>query len=331
MERIKDSVKYDKKLSIIVPVYNVEKYLERCVDSLLHQDLPHDEYEIILINDGSTDNSYEIAKRLAGEHDNIVLLTQENQGLSGARNTGLEHAKGKYIMFVDSDDSLLPNVIRNIFFMVEKYSLDVCNFRHKYFDQNGKVIECPLQKLNSQIVFDGRYAITHGAEIASVWRNVYSHCLLDKYQLRFLDKIYHQDVDFNLRMFAYADRMMFSDDLIYCYYYNDSAISRVTDSKKAIKHISDDFTIVRHIRDFSEQDEYGKILKDFYQKHGNSLLVSKLICMINSKLLSKEEKIQLFNRLIALGLYPVKGRAMSWKTTFLIPFLNTKRLIRFMF
>lgn len=305
--------------------------MERCVDSLLHQDIDTSKYEIILINDGSTDRSYEIAQRLASNNSNIVLLTQENQGLSGARNTGLNYAKGKYIMFVDSDDMLLPNVINNLLLVVEKNNLDVCNFCKVYVAQNGEKRYRPNLPFNPQQVYDGKYALTHGADIGAVWRNIYSRDMIEKHHLRFLDKIYHQDVDFNLRMYAYVGRMMFIETVVYCYCYNELAISRITSNEKAIKHIADDFIIARHIRDFSDQEECDFDLKNFYRRHGNSMVVSRLLNLIKSKFLIKEEKIQLLNRLEKLDLYPIKGCTRSLKTTILIPFLNIKRLLCFLF
>ena len=96
-------------LSIIVPVYNVEKYLERCIESLIHQDIEPSDYEIIMVNDGSTDHSGIIAEQLTSKYENIILFNQRNQGLSGARNSGLKLCRGKYVMFVDSDDFLEKN------------------------------------------------------------------------------------------------------------------------------------------------------------------------------------------------------------------------------
>ena len=92
------------KLSIIIPVYNVEKWLERCVRSVENQDLPSSEYEVILVNDGSKDNSGQIASKLSEEYDNIVVINKNNGGQSSARNEGMRIARGEYFMFVDSDD-----------------------------------------------------------------------------------------------------------------------------------------------------------------------------------------------------------------------------------
>lgn len=103
--------KYNYRVSIIVPVYNVEDYLAECLDSLLNQTMPQKDMEIIVVNDGSTDSSYEICKEYAEKHQCIKLYTKENEGLSATRNYGIKRATGKYLMFIDSDDSLtLPTV-----------------------------------------------------------------------------------------------------------------------------------------------------------------------------------------------------------------------------
>lgn len=90
-------------LSFIIPVYNTERYLDVCISSLLHQDLPHSDYEIICINDGSTDHSLDIMKKWESEAENVVVIDQRNAGVCTARNTGLDKAVGDYIWFIDSE------------------------------------------------------------------------------------------------------------------------------------------------------------------------------------------------------------------------------------
>lgn len=106
--------KTNYKVSIIVPVYNVEEYLEKCLDSLLAQTIPQEELEVLLINDGSTDSSFEICKRYAEEYAQFKLYTKENEGLSATRNFGITRAQGKYLMFLDSDDTLSPETIKEV-------------------------------------------------------------------------------------------------------------------------------------------------------------------------------------------------------------------------
>ena len=316
------------KLSIIVPVYNVEQYLEECVASLYQQDIPVDDYEVILVNDGSTDGSYNIAKRLSLTHTNIRLFSQENQGQSVARNKGLDVAKGKYIMFVDSDDGLFSNVLGKLISKAEKNKLDVCAYRIKYFDENGKAHNGSIQPFPVDKVYDGRYAVTHGADIGAVWLNLYSSKMLERYHLRFWEGIYHQDVDFNLRMYAYADRMMFTDIVAYKYRFVAGSSTRKPNKNRIIKLINDDMVVVRHIRDFTQKDERGGVLREFYTKHGNSLLISCLLALCRQTDLNYKDRITLLEKAKTLQLYPIKGRTLSWKTTMMIPFLNIEWLFR---
>ena len=116
------SFKY--KVSVIVPVYNVSEYLEECLDSLLAQTMNKDDMEILLINDGSTDNSFEICQRYAQEHSVFKLFTKDNEGLSATRNFGIKHAQGKYMMYIDSDDMFSPETVK-----------EVTNFFDKHYDE----------------------------------------------------------------------------------------------------------------------------------------------------------------------------------------------------
>ena len=124
------------KVSVIVPVYNVENYIEKCLDSLLNQTL--DDIEIIVVNDGSTDNSANIIKEKYV--NKIVYLEKENGGLSDARNFGLPHAKGKYIAFLDSDDYIEPTMYEKMYSVAEKEEADMveCDF---YWEYPNKVKE----------------------------------------------------------------------------------------------------------------------------------------------------------------------------------------------
>lgn len=127
------------RLSFIVPIYNVEPYLRKCVDSLLNQD--YDDYEIILVDDGSTDNSGAICDDYANKHQTsntkhqtcpIRVIHRKNGGLSAARNSGIEIANGDYLMFVDSDDYIEPNVLGGLIAQVERDHLDVLRYRLQY-------------------------------------------------------------------------------------------------------------------------------------------------------------------------------------------------------
>jgi len=127
------------KLSIIVPVFNVEKFLEKCILSLVNQDIDCHVYEIIAINDGSTDSSSIILENLKQKISNLIIINQENKGLSGARNTGFNAAQGDYIICVDSDDYLLPNTLKHLLYLVKKNNLDILEFAALGVDENQQI------------------------------------------------------------------------------------------------------------------------------------------------------------------------------------------------
>ena len=122
-----------KKFSIIVPVYQVEKYIRACVESIFRQGLDDDVFEVIIVNDGSTDHSMQQIADLIGQHSNIVVLEQENQGLSMARNNGMKNAYGDYIIFLDSDDLLADNCLKQLMEMTleQQPDLIVADFEKK--------------------------------------------------------------------------------------------------------------------------------------------------------------------------------------------------------
>ena len=124
----------NKRLSIIVPIYNVDKYLERCIQSILNQ--KYSNFELILINDGSTDNSINIFNKYVANNKNIILIDKLNEGVSIARNVGLEKASGEYVTFVDADDYVDESIYEIAFNNIEQDNLDIVEFG-LYHESNG--------------------------------------------------------------------------------------------------------------------------------------------------------------------------------------------------
>ena len=122
------------RLSIIIPAYNVEKYINYCLTSLYHQDINEKDYEVLIINDGSTDNTLVIANEFAKKHNNILVFSQSNSGVGAARNKGLTMAKGQYVYFIDPDDYLAKNVLGYILKILQEQHLDILAFNTKATD-----------------------------------------------------------------------------------------------------------------------------------------------------------------------------------------------------
>ena len=127
-----------KRLSVVIPMYNVEPYVERCIRSLLQQDLPLNDYEIICVNDGSPDRSGEIVERLQKEYSNIILINQQNQGVSRARNRGIHEAGSKYVLFIDPDDYIRENTL-NMVLKMPKVKTPVSFLGFTFLNSDGSV------------------------------------------------------------------------------------------------------------------------------------------------------------------------------------------------
>ena len=316
------------KLSIIVPIYNVEKFLERCVESLVHQDLDKDEYEIILVNDGSTDSSYEIAKKLYNHYDNVVLISQENRGLSVARNTGLEAVRGKYIMFVDSDDFISNNIIGRLVSIADTNNLDLCFYRTIVEIGNGERRMSEKQIFSDYTIYDGEYLILNGMKVSSVWQNIYSTQFLLESGIKFYEGIFHQDVEFNYRLYPFAKRVFFTDILGYHYCVYGESTLRTKDPEKVYKIIESDFHVASSLLEVSKNASYSDEMRRHLSKVGNSIAVSALLQIKNNSYLTSNMKKYCLKTAHLLGVYPIRGRTKSWKTTVLACVLNREYIFK---
>lgn len=199
------------RLSIIVPLYNSEAWLRKCLDSLLKQDIPSEEYEIILVNDGSPDGSKALAEDYASKFSNIVILSQENKGTSGARNTGLRYASGKYVYFVDPDDYILENSLKAPLKKMEDESLDVLRFGYTEVDESyqpTKSCKHPEQPDYSSAIMDGYTFMGQRLGIACyVWTFLFKASLLKDNAIYFYEGDYFDDTPWLPRVLAKAKRV----------------------------------------------------------------------------------------------------------------------------
>jgi glycosyltransferase involved in cell wall biosynthesis len=215
-----------KRLSIIVPCYNVEKYVCTCLDSLYNQDISEDDYEVICVNDCSQDRTRDIILHYQELHSNLFLIDHErNKRLGESRNTGLHNANGKYIWFIDSDDFIESNILNDILNIIESHDLDILNFDINIYHADGTI--------NPQTIA-GDTKITTGAEWlknleknfdenASVCRKIYRKMLLLNNNVHFPDRIY-EDQYFNLVTIYKAKRFKYINKHIYYYRNNPNSI-----------------------------------------------------------------------------------------------------------
>lgn len=215
-------VNSNPKVSIVIPVYNVEKYLRSCLDSIINQQFK--DYEIILVNDGSTDLSLSICEEYANKYENIILINKVNGGLSSSRNVGMNKATGKYISFIDPDDSIDSNYLIKLVNTIEKNNCDVVV--SGYITKPNNIQIEPGYKLNK--VLNGRDFILSSHNVHSkndlcfVWRYIYNLDLIRKNNILFNEKIFiGEDVVFNLEVLVNSNRVMAISDKLYSYTVNN--------------------------------------------------------------------------------------------------------------
>ena len=239
------------KLSIVVPVYKVEQYLHKCIDSLLDQDLPQEEYEIILVDDGSPDRGGEICEEYAARFAHIKVIHRENGGLSAARNSGMELAQGQYIQFVDSDDYLETNVLGMLVQKMEDDNLDILRFNYQNVNERYEVFspnKDPKRYVDySDEVCDGLTFLNEKLGPACyAWQFVIRRDLLT--DCRFKEGIYFEDTEWAPRLLLKAARVTSLDLMVYNYFMRKGSITQSVDEKKKRKVLNDKLLLVDFLK-----------------------------------------------------------------------------------
>ena len=224
------------QISVIVPVYNSEDTLSRCLESLTNQTFK--DFEVILINDGSNDNSINICEQYIRKDSRITLINTENEGVSSARNKGLKKSKGKYIMFCDSDDWIEENTLELLYNSIEKNNSDVV-FSGFYGDLflNNRIyksvtesissdISCNVKELNNIFIY---LFNTSRTAMQSPWAKLFKRDIIENNDLLFnTDMICYEDFEFNLKYLTQCESIVFLKNTMYHYVnkYNQSALER---------------------------------------------------------------------------------------------------------
>ena len=234
-------------LSIIVPIYDVALYLRKCVDSLLVQDIT--DYEIILVDDGSPDECPQICDEYAEKYDNIQVVHQENAGLSAARNSGIAVAQGDYIMFVDSDDYLQPNVLGALMEQVGRDNLDVLRFRYQNVRESGEVF-VPHEGMKTDY---NNYSSEPTDGLTFLNDRMWVQCYVVQFLVRreivlqeqFTPGIYFEDTDWTPRMLLRTKRVASTDLVVYNYLWREGSITlSQKDINKMRKQLQDKLALI---------------------------------------------------------------------------------------
>ncbi|MGB5920002.1 glycosyltransferase [Arcobacter sp.] len=243
------------KISVIVPIYNVEIYLEKCLDSVINQTMK--DIEIILVNDGSTDNSFKIIHEYTKKDSRIIVINQENKGLGEARNSGIKEANSKYLSFIDSDDFIEDTMLEELYNIAEKENSDIVKCRYSRINEDST----PTNQFSKKVT--SNFNKTYFKDILSLkypsvaWNALYKKELFSKNNLKFPD-MYYEDIAFIFKLFFFSKSVTFSNSVLYNWRIREGSITRSINNKQ----IDDIFSIFdityNFLNDYNCYKQYKK-------------------------------------------------------------------------
>lgn len=246
------------KISIIIPVYNAEKYIGECLESCINQSLK--EIEIILVNDCTPDNSIHIVEKFQKNDSRIKIINhKENKRQGGARNTGLQEATGEYIWFVDSDDLINTYACQTLYDYAKKHELEIlqftsCNFTEKNGEKSFEInlLNNPWTK-NKVLNPSDKYSNLFGCPNVTPWSYIAKSSLIKKFKFR--EGVYHEDVDFTLKLFSQCSRF---ETISYTAYYYRTNPESTTNTTLSEKRLNDMVELCKVLKDYIEKNKYQK-------------------------------------------------------------------------
>ena len=220
------------RFSIVVPIYNVEKYLGRCIDSILNQSFS--DFELVLVNDGSTDGCLQICRDYANKDNRIKVIDKKNEGLFAARITGMKQTVGKYIVHVDSDDFCAGTMLETLDGKIREYGADLIIYNYALVDESGNKIKSavPVFENNKVFLSEDKKEIYAGMIASGILNNIWLKCARrDLYELdrdygRYINVKMGEDVIHSAPIIRNADKILYITDELYNYTYNNSGMSK---------------------------------------------------------------------------------------------------------
>lgn len=326
------------KLSIVIPLYNKEKHIERNLKSLLEQDLSPNEYEIIIVDDGSTDSGAQLAKSYSEKNENIKFFSQANSGPSVARNRGLDASTGDYVYFLDADDFLAPNVLNSLLEFAEKNQLEILEFNTKELKDGSIPDSTPQIPADLAIpVMDGISYIAEHDFRNEAWRYIISKELLKDTGIRFIEGTLYEDAIFTANLFLRAKKISKVDLEVHRYLLVENSIVRSKDAAHNLRFIHGMVYAIEQIHDMiesidSSHQNYNKAVKKLKSRQ-QAFVFALIIRTFKYRLLSLKELKQILLKLKNLEAYPIDpkivriGNGSPIYNKIFVPIFNNQNIL----
>lgn len=300
-------------LSIIVPFFNAESYIGDCIDTLLNQGLEQGRYELILINDGSTDGSRRIVEGYCSDHKDLVFVDDINRGVYVQRNKGLELARGQYIFFMDADDYLVNNCLNQLLQYAIDNQLELLGFNAEATNnRNEHHAPSPLvQPLNLQITSGMDYLVSYPNTRLEIWWYLINREFLGSLDLSFYEGYYHADAPFTMELWSRAQRVAFCPESLHRYYQSENSIMRGPTGKGFLKRYDSSLVMFSKIKNIiktveaSDQPRSKEVMHILRMRTDQHALF--FIIGIFRSSLPKEELTRAVRSMIISKAYPMKA------------------------
>lgn len=317
------------KLSIIIPAYNAGHHLDRCVESCERQDVDKQDYEVIIVNDGSADDTVFVAKNLSNKYGNIKVISQKNQGTAVARNNGLEEAEGDYVWFVDSDDYIEDGSLKRIMDKIDSHHRpDVFLIRMKILYQ-GSVLYGGHESAED-FETSGKEFIMSGYGPSSACILICKRAFLMLNNLKFTPSMFLEDGEFSLRCLSLSKRIAFTAQPEYVYEVNEDSKTSMKDLKSENKKIWGNVPLAKSWKQFAHTLTDTN-LASYIIRRANSALAGTLVLLDELKVSGADKKYKhdFIIKMRDEDCFPLKGPYLSWKMNIYSVFLNLRAYLKY--
>lgn len=300
------------KLSIIIPVYNTEKFLRKCIESVYEENpMPIENFEVIAVNDGSPDDSHLILNEYEQKYSNFIVVTQENQGLSAARNNALKIAKGDYVYFLDSDDFMDPSALSRALENGLSHQANLIIVDYVKVNEDGDMWDRQdvnvYKDLPPMVV---SYDLLNNYSVrAAACSYLYDRSFLESKLILFTIGIYHEDEEFTIRYISSRPTIYYSREIVYYYTQRIGSIVHPTSDKKKIKLLNDLLYVGGAISEMAEQTPDVKIKRGLGKK-ASQIAIGFFIKLHKAKI-NKEDKKDLLSQFAGSSLYPIRRTGLK--------------------
>lgn len=319
-------------ISIIIPAYNIENYISRCLDSIFNQGIDPSTFEVVVVNDGSTDGTLRILNEYAQRKRNLIVETQLNRGPSAARNRGIELSRGEFLWFVDGDDYICPNSLSFLIDKITNYDFDILFFTIILKDIDGRLSKYCEQPVKKNTIISGKQALIEKFYPCSSCIALWKRDFINTLNLRFRsDIMYAEDTLFSYFAVCHATKIFFTDESLYFYEKRKGSSTTKDDLNRIINQRCCDIEVAISMRSLSYKlKNCDAELAVLIYNQSQNILFGLVYSLFMEKFSFSNNRISniILEHMKKKNVYPLRGKFDSWKKQLMAWILNFDCLIR---